>query len=160
MSELGKKWIEYTGDFFGWLLFAMMLLVAYNVALRYVFGRPLVWGEDIAAFMFVAIIFGSLGYTALHEGHIRVDVIVLRFQPRKQKLIRLVVDMIGLAVLIVFTWQTYEFVWGKYVRGKVIFSLHQYPAYLPQAIIPLGLTLFCLVVAYQIYKTIKELLGR
>ena len=160
LIELGEKWVDRTGDFFGWVVFAMMLLVGFNVAMRYIFGRPLVWGEDVAAFLFVAVIFGSLGYTALHRGHIRVDVLVQSLSSRKQKFVRLVVDAISLAVLVVFTWHAYSFVWKSYVNDKVIRALYEYPAYLPQAMIPLGLTLFCIVVAYQIYKLAKELLRR
>ena len=160
LSELGEKWVDRTGDFFGWIVFVMMLLVAFNVAMRYLAGRPLVWGEDVAAFLLVAIIFGSLGFTALHGGHIRVDVLVLKLSPTKQKFVRLAVDVVSLAVLVVFTWQAYSYVWGSYVNDRVIRALYEYPAYLPQAMIPLGLTLFCLVVAYQIYKLAKEMLRR
>ncbi len=160
LGQQVEKWVNRTGDFFGWVVFAMMLLVAFNVAMRYIVGRPLVWGEDVAAFLLVAIIFGSLGYTALHGGHIRVDVLIVKLSPRKQKVVRLVVDVLSLGVLVVFTWQAYSYVLGSFLNDRVIRALYEYPAYLPQAMIPLGLTLFCLVVAYQVYELAKELLGR
>jgi TRAP-type mannitol/chloroaromatic compound transport system permease small subunit len=61
---------------------AMVLAIAYDVILRYIFSAPTVWQYDISYMLGGSIIILGAGYVHLKKRHVRVDIIYNRFSPR------------------------------------------------------------------------------
>ena len=60
----------------------MMLVITYEVVVRYFFKKPTVWAFDTAIFMFGYIGLLAGAYVLKHNKHINVDVIHSRLSPR------------------------------------------------------------------------------
>jgi TRAP-type mannitol/chloroaromatic compound transport system permease small subunit len=60
----------------------MVLAIAYDVILRYLFSAPTVWQYDISYMLGGSIIILGAGYVHLKHRHVRVDIIYNRFSPR------------------------------------------------------------------------------
>ena len=66
----------------GLLALAVLALVTVtDVVGRYAFNRPLLGALELSELMMVFLAFGCFAYTELQNGHVDVDVLVLRFPP-------------------------------------------------------------------------------
>jgi TRAP-type mannitol/chloroaromatic compound transport system permease small subunit len=70
--------------------FAMVLIIAYDVILRYAFRAPTIWQYDISYMLGGSIIILGSGYVHSQRRHVRVDIIYNRLPQR----IRLTIDVL------------------------------------------------------------------
>lgn len=68
----------------------MVLTIAYDVILRYVFRAPTVWQYDTSYMLGGSVILLGSGYVHLKRRHVRVDLFYNRFSPRT----RLILDIL------------------------------------------------------------------
>jgi TRAP-type mannitol/chloroaromatic compound transport system permease small subunit len=67
------RFTDFTGSLLAWLTLPLVLAVAYEVLMRYVFDSPTAWVFDITYMLYAAIFMLGAAY-ALHKGaHIRTD---------------------------------------------------------------------------------------
>jgi TRAP-type mannitol/chloroaromatic compound transport system permease small subunit len=67
------KFTDTTGTLVAWLNIPLVLAVAYEVFMRYVFNAPTIWSFDVAYMLYGTIFMLGAAY-ALHKGaHIRTD---------------------------------------------------------------------------------------
>lgn len=71
-------------------VFAMVVTIAYDVILRYVFRAPTVWQYDTSYMLGGSVIILGSAYVHLKRRHVRVDLIYNRFSPR----VRLILDAV------------------------------------------------------------------
>jgi len=71
-------------------VFAMVVTIAYDVILRYVFRAPTVWQYDTSYMLGGSVIILGSAYVHLKRRHVRVDLIYNRFSPR----VRLILDVV------------------------------------------------------------------
>jgi TRAP-type C4-dicarboxylate transport system permease small subunit len=100
------RWFDRTIE--GGVVGAFLVFVALTfgqVVLRYVFGRPLTWSEEVSRYLFVWVVFVGAGVAARHRGHIALDFLVSRFPPRPRRAVAMVMGVLSLAMLLlVFVW--------------------------------------------------------
>jgi TRAP-type mannitol/chloroaromatic compound transport system permease small subunit len=71
-------------------VFAMVVTIAYDVILRYVFRAPTVWQYDTSYMLGGSVIILGSAFVHLKRRHVRVDLIYNRFSPR----VRLILDVV------------------------------------------------------------------
>lgn len=69
-----EKFIKAVSIFDGFLIIALMLMIGVDIVLR-MFGKSITGSVEIATMIVPVIVFLGVGYTALQEMHIRVDII-------------------------------------------------------------------------------------
>jgi TRAP-type mannitol/chloroaromatic compound transport system permease small subunit len=85
---------EYTGRITGALVVILVIILCYEVTVRYVFGRPTLWAHIVSRMLYGSVCLLALGYAELYDSHIRCDVLYARF-PKRTKAI---IDLIGAVV--------------------------------------------------------------
>jgi TRAP-type mannitol/chloroaromatic compound transport system permease small subunit len=76
-------WInEAVGRVMGWLTVLMVLNVFLVVVMRYVFSAGYVWMQELYVWTHAGIFLAGAGYTLLHDGHVRIDLIYRDASPR------------------------------------------------------------------------------
>jgi len=76
-----------------------------QVVLRYGFGRPLTWAEEVSRYLFVWVVFVGAGIAARYKAHIALDFLVSRFTPRVQRRVAMLVGALSFVMLLlVFVW--------------------------------------------------------
>lgn len=65
---------EWVGRFTAWLVVALVLLVCYDVAMRYLFQAGSVALQELEWHLFALIFLLGAAYTLKHDEHVRVDV--------------------------------------------------------------------------------------
>ncbi|MBM4330405.1 MAG: TRAP transporter small permease subunit [Deltaproteobacteria bacterium] len=81
---------EWTGRFAVWALVVVVGIIVYEVITRRVFGSPHVWTYEIITFFYGFHFMILAAYTLLHKGHVAIDIIYIRFSPKKQAVLDLV----------------------------------------------------------------------
>src|SRR5688500_14147806 len=63
---------ERVGRAVAWLALALALVQITVVVLRYVFGAGSIWLQEGVIYLHAALFMLAAGYTAVHDGHVRV----------------------------------------------------------------------------------------
>ena len=100
----------------GILFYAIMILITIQVILRFVFKTGFDWGEELARYMFVWMMYFSFSYATRNNRHIRVSFFVDRFHDKGKKILTLICDILFLVLMgycvaaaIITCWQTSKF---------------------------------------------------
>jgi len=120
-----NRWV---GRISAYLIIPIFLLILAEVFMRYLFGAPAVWTNELSQLTFgvYAIIAG--GYLAIDNGHVNVDIVHDQFPPRLRALIDVLTSMmffIFLGALLYFgvslalesmeTWERSQSAWNPYI---------------------------------------------
>jgi TRAP-type mannitol/chloroaromatic compound transport system permease small subunit len=86
------------------LVVALIVLMLYDVMMRYVFNAPTLWGYDVNTFLMGAAFILSVAYALSLDAHVRVDLI---FTPKTRYLLDWV-DLAGFSLILlpVCAWVT------------------------------------------------------
>jgi len=87
------RWIgvvsEYAGRFASYLIMVLIVVVCYDVLMRYLFNRPTVWAFDAALHLYsIAFLVGG-AWVLKMKAHIKVDVLYNLLPPRARAMINL-----------------------------------------------------------------------
>ncbi|MBU1156702.1 MAG: TRAP transporter small permease subunit [Proteobacteria bacterium] len=75
---------EYVGRFVSWITALLVLVVFVDVVMRYVFNISFVFTQELEWHLFAFIFLIGAGYTLLHDGHVRVDIIYQKLGSKAQ----------------------------------------------------------------------------
>lgn len=142
----------------GFATLAIVLLVTYDVSMRYFFNEPQLFVDEVASFLQVLLIFGGAAYTFRAGGHVRVDLVTARVRPSARAWLRLTTLLLGVVFLSIVIWVTTQSAWSAYRYGRVS-AVMLYPLWLPMACIPAGLALFGLAMMVALVRQVTLALG-
>ena len=77
-----SRWIDSLNEWVGrgvaWVTLALVLVIFVDVVMRYLFNTSFVFTQELEWHLFAFIFLIGAGYTLLHDGHVRVDIIYQR----------------------------------------------------------------------------------
>jgi len=166
LSSLLKlsRWIDRLSEFVGrwvaWLVLAAVLISAANAIVRKAFDTSSNAFLEVQWYLFAAIFLLAAGYTLLRQEHVRIDVILGRFERHTQ----VKVEIFGLLVfLLPFTIVVIDLVMPlvlrAYTSGEMSSSaggLIRWPVF---ALVPLGFALLALQAVSELIKRVAFLQG-
>lgn len=137
------------------LVIATMAVVGYSVLLRYIFGEPQVWTDELVSFWLVAIVTLGAADVLRRDGHIRIDLLTNHLPPHVQKW----VDVCGLvsvillsAVLTISGWEMVEFSWSVGLLSEGYLEL---PMWIPQSFVPIGFALMGMAALHRLLQRLR-----
>jgi TRAP-type C4-dicarboxylate transport system permease small subunit len=142
----------------GFATLAIVLLITYDVTLRYFFNEPQVFVDELASFLEVLVIFGGAAYTFRAGGHVRVDLITSHIHPARRAALRVLTLLLGVAFLSIVIWVTTQSAVTAYRYGRVS-AVMLYPLWLPMAVIPAGLALMAVAMLSTLLRQVRALFG-
>lgn len=93
-----NKLSEWSGWAVSWLILLMVLIIVYDVSMRYVFKIGSVALQELEWHLFAVIFLLGAAYTLKHDGHVRVD--VFYNSRRCSDLCRAWIDILGFLFLL------------------------------------------------------------
>ena len=142
----------------GFATLAIVLLVSYDVAMRYFFDQPQLFVDELASFLQVLLIFGGAAATFRTGGHVRVDLLTGHIRPAVRAWLRVITLLLGAVLLVVVIWVTTQSAMTAYRYGRVS-AVMLYPLWLPMAFIPAGLGLMGLAMLVALGRQVRLVLG-
>jgi|SRR5690625_216433 len=143
------------------LLLIMGLAVSYDVIMRYFFGSPTIWVNEISGYLLVIITFLSASHTLKIGGHVKVDMVENFLSEKGRKFLFLITHFLILFFVVTITWKGAQMVWMSWDLGWSASTLLKTPLFIPQLFIPMGgllLTFETLVIIIDklIEKNVKD----
>ncbi len=86
---------DHTGRMVGWIAIPMIVALIYEVFARYVFLRPTIWSYEITYMIYGTHFLLGAAYTLYAKGHIRIDLLYMKFPPRG----RAFIDLVGYLII-------------------------------------------------------------
>ena len=87
--ELSNRIIEWCGTKISWLTVVLVLVICYDVIMRYLFNSSSVAIYELEWHIFALIFLLGAAYALKHDRHVRVDVLYCRFSRKSQAWINL-----------------------------------------------------------------------
>ena len=135
----------------GFATLAIVLLISFDVTMRYFFDRPQIFVDEVASFLEVLIVFGGAAYTFRVGGHVRVDLATSLVSPARRAWLRVVTLVLGVIFLAVVIWVTTQSAFTAWRYGRVS-AVMLYPLWWPMLVIPAGLALFALAMLARLAR--------
>lgn len=84
--------------------FLMVLIITYEVIMRYCFNSPTRWATESSSFLLLITTFFIAGYTLKHNKHVRSDLVSARLPCRWQKRVDILTYACGIIYCGILTW--------------------------------------------------------
>ncbi len=120
------------------LLAFIMLSICLEVIMRYFLNRPLVWVIEMSEYALLYITFLGTAWLLRREGHVTVDILLVRLNPKTRAVLGFFSSIIGIVISLILIWYGSEVAWDHYVRGVFKPTVLQFPTAPVLAIIPIG----------------------
>lgn len=118
-------------------MIVMVVLIFMQVFTRYVLGDAMTWSEEASRYIFIWMIFLSIGIGFTEKAHISIDMVKDRFSQKGQKILTQIVYIILLVVMIYFTYQGYLLTENMMNFGQKSATL-QLPMWIVYVSLPVG----------------------
>ena len=138
---------EVIGRVVSWLTLVMVLVTFASVVLRYGFSLGWIWLQESYIWLHGIVFMLGAGYTLLHDGHVRVDLIYRGAGPRYKAWVDLCgVLFLLLPMVVVVAW----FSWSYVIDSWIYLEGSPSPGGLPGLfLLKTVLLVFCTLVGLQ-----------
>ena len=110
-----ERFTDLTGRATSWLALVIVVLMAVNVLLRYLFSEGSVWAQELEWHLLAPLILFGMSYALLHGEHVRVDVMYAGFSARNKLLVDLLSAVLCIAISVAIIWLSFQYVQQAYV---------------------------------------------
>ncbi len=137
------------------LVIATMVVVGYSVVLRYIFGQPQVWTDELVSFWLVAIVTLGAADVLRRDGHIRIDLVTNQLPLHVQmwvNILGLISVILLSAVLTISGWEMVAFSWSVDLLSEGYLEL---PMWIPQSLISIGFALMGVAALHRLLQRLR-----
>lgn len=143
--------------FCGWLVVAMILLIFYEVFMRYVLNRPPAVADEMAALLLVVIAYLGAAYTWRERGHVRITALTSRLPTGVASWLRLVSLILGFVFVLGLCMSGTDFVQDSFQLKMRSASWLRLPLQGPHLVMVIGFALVLLMVLVDIIKVARKI---
>ena len=155
-----ERVVDWIGRTTAWLALVIVVLMATNVVLRYLFSYGSVWAQELEWHLLAPLILFGIAYALLKGEHVRVDVLYAGFTERNKERVNLVSAVLCLAISVIVVYVSIHYVQQAYVINEQSADpgglTHRWVL---KAMIPAGFVLLALQSVAEIVKSWRRLKG-
>lgn len=140
----------------GVLLIVMMLLICYEVVMRYFLHQGVPWAIDVSEYIILVFAFLGAAWLQKQGGHVRVDILLTRLNPKAQTLLNIATSALGSVIWLAIAWYGAETTWDHFQRGVPEIGSFSCPKFTFLAFISAGSLLFSIEFLRQSYGYIRK----
>jgi len=134
---------DVVGRITAWSTFALVLVMAGNVLLRYVFSTGSVWSQELEWHLMVPICLFGMSYALRHGEHVRVDVVYGGFSQRTKLVVDLISAILAIVIAILVIKLSWNYIGQSWRQDEGSANPGGIPyRYVLKALIPIGFALF------------------
>ncbi|WP_090748420.1 TRAP transporter small permease subunit [Paracoccus tibetensis] len=115
-----------------------MLTIGYDALMRHFLARATSWSMEVNAFLLVYLALVPAAETLRRGEQIGIGVVAELAAPRVQRIVGVVVGLVGTAFCAALTWRGVLMAHDAYSYGERVSSSFGTPMWLPYGLIPLG----------------------
>ncbi|WP_269321856.1 TRAP transporter small permease [Oceanobacillus salinisoli] len=115
----------------------MVILIFLQIFTRYILGDAVTWSEEASRYLFIWLIFLSIGIGFTEQKHISIDIVVDRLPVIGQRILKQFVYLLLFAIVIFFTYQGYLLIENMMGFGQKSANM-QIPMWIVYISLPVG----------------------
>jgi len=152
---------ERVGKLVYWLVLATVLISAGNAIMRKMFSMSSNAWLELQWYLFSAVFLLCAGYTLLHNGHVRIDVLAGRLSPKGQAWI----DILGtlfflLPMTLMLTWMSWPYFVRAFQTSEISGSAGGLILWPARVLMPVGFGLLALQGLSELIKRVAFVAGK
>lgn len=141
------------------ILFLLMFYVTAEVAMRYLFNRPLPGHLEATQLLIAPAVFLALSWVQARRGHVGMDLLHEKLPPRGQALVDCLTLAVALLTFLVIVWFSSQSAWDAWQIGDVTPTANL-TTWWSKAAVPLGAALLCVRLLMQLVENAGFLVAR
>jgi TRAP-type mannitol/chloroaromatic compound transport system permease small subunit len=114
MKEGIERAVDLVGRAASWLALVIVVVMATNVVLRYLFSYGSVWAQELEWHLLAPLILFGIPYALLKGDHVRVDVLYAKFTERNQLRVEVVSQILCILIAAAIVWLSLNYVGQAY----------------------------------------------
>jgi TRAP-type mannitol/chloroaromatic compound transport system permease small subunit len=118
VAEFLDRAIDRIGRITGWSALALVLVMSFNVLLRYLFRTGSVAMQELEWHLMAPVCMLGLSYAILKDGHVQVDIMYGRFPVRLRRFIDLISTILVVLVVGILLKLSLPYVMQSYSIGE------------------------------------------
>jgi TRAP-type C4-dicarboxylate transport system permease small subunit len=138
------------------MMAGLMIIVCIDLALRYFFNSPLLWGTEVTEILLLYITFLGMAWVFREDGHVVIDVFTSKAVGRKKKILNGISYFLVGIVSVVLIYYGFYATWDHYSRGVFNPTVIETPIALIIIVIPIGSIPLFLEVLIKLRKLFKK----
>ena len=115
MRERIERAVDLIGRAASWLALVIVVVMATNVVLRYLFSFGSVWAQELEWHLLAPLILFGIPYALLKGDHVRVDVLFAKFTEKNQLRVEVASQVLGILISLAFVWLSLQYVQQSFV---------------------------------------------
>lgn len=140
-----ERVVDVVGVATAWISLAIVVLMATNVLLRYLFSTGSVWSQELEWHLLVPLVLFGMSYALRHGDHVRVDILYAKFPDRAKVAVDLVSALLTAVISVIVIWLSIKYVQQAYVIDEGSPDPGGIPhRYIVKSLIPVGFALLFL----------------
>lgn len=157
LASFVVRLVDVTGNIFAWFSAVMILLILFEVFMRYVLGRPPIFADEYAVYMLVALSFLGMAYTWQKGGHVRITALADALPKGPAHWLRLVTLIGGFIFTAALVLSSYTFLKDSFELHLKSDTFLRTPLQVPHMTLLIGFSLSLLVLLVEISKAVTGL---
>ena len=133
---------------------AMVVLMLYQVILRYVFSASNSWSEELVRYLFILDVMLAASIAVRRNSHLQIDVLINCFSPKLKSIFTIAATLAGIVFLALLFWYSLDLCMTATSNVSPGLGI---PMSIPYACVPLGAVLMILTSIEVVLKTVEEL---
>ena len=147
-----ERFVDAVGRATSWIALVIVVLMAVNVILRYLFSVGSVWSQELEWHLLVPLTLFGMSYAMRHDDHVRVDIVYGKFSDRTKRIVDLISALLTAVIAVLAIWFSLHYVQQSYVIDEGSPDPGGIPhRYLIKSLIPIG---FALLLAQSVASAI------
>ena len=146
MAKLNERFAQIAGL----LVLFIGILSVIEVFARSIFNAPTTWTADLESYLLVYAIFLTGGYCFQVHGHIKVDILIHRFNEKGQRIFAFISTGVVVFFMILFTRSTLNIMQSYINTGAMTYAFFQIPKWVPLMGVFIGCILMLLTILFII----------
>jgi C4-dicarboxylate transporter DctQ subunit len=120
------------------MMAGLMVVVCIDMALRYFFSSPLIWGTEVTEILLLYITFLGAAWVLHEDAHVVIDVIINHVEEKKRKWLNVISYFLIGIVSVILIYYGFLTTYDHYTRGVFNPTILETPIALIIVIIPVG----------------------
>ncbi len=149
---------EKFGFFASYLILPLIIVVVYEVIMRYGFNAPTPWAFELTVFLYGVHFCFALAYAHKHNSHVAIDVFEARLPPKARLILRIITNLVlfipTIGLLTYYTCVLAANSWQQWERASSSWAPPVYPL---KTLMAVGFILFFLQGIAKLIQDIRRL---
>ena len=132
----------------------MVIIIAYQVIMRYIFAHANSWSEELARYLFIYDVMIGAAIAIRRNSHLQIDILINLMKPKVRTILTIIATLAGMVFMVFLLSYSITLVQtGTMSAGLGI------PMSIPYSCMPVGIVLMLLTSIEVLFKNISALRG-